>query len=110
MLISGPPGAGPCLAEMPHYDTLKGKYKDNPQVAFVSLSIDDGTDLWKNSVEKRKADGIQWLINRNKLDAYNIVGIPRSLVIGKDFKIVDMNGPVPSSKALPGIIDSLIKL
>jgi thiol-disulfide isomerase/thioredoxin len=101
---------GPCLAEMPHYDSLKIKYKDNNQVAFVSLSIDDGTDLWIKNVEKRNADGIQWLINRTKLDAYNIVGIPRTLLIDKNFKIVDMNGPVPSSKELPAILDNLIKM
>jgi thiol-disulfide isomerase/thioredoxin len=100
---------GPCLAEMPHYETLKEKYKDNAQIAFVSLSIDDGTDLWKKNVEGRKADGIQWLINRTKLDAYNIVGIPRTLLIDKDFKIIDMNGPPPSSKDLPAIIDNLLK-
>lgn len=100
---------GPCLAEMPHYETLKEKYKENARVAFVSLSIDDGVDLWKKSVEARKADGIQWLINRNKLDAYNIVGIPRTLLIDKDFKIVDMNAPAPSAKELPGLIDNLLK-
>jgi len=100
---------GPCLAEMPHFDEMKEKYRDNPQVAFVSLSIDDGAELWKNNVEKRNAGGIQWLINRNKLDAYNIVGIPRTLLIDKNFKIVDMNGPVPSSKDLPSVIDNLLK-
>jgi thiol-disulfide isomerase/thioredoxin len=101
---------GPCLAEMPHYETLKEKYKDNPQVVFVSLSIDEGMAPWKSNVEKRNAGGIQWLINRTKLDAYNIVGIPRTLLIDKDFRIVDMNGPVPSSKELPAIIDNLVKL
>lgn len=100
---------GPCLAEMPHYETLREKYKENTQVAFVSLSIDDGIDLWKRNVDQRKADGIQWLINRNKLDAYNIVGIPRTLLIDKNFKMVNMNAPAPSSKELPGMIDNLLK-
>ena len=90
---------GPCLAEMPFYETLKEKYKANQGIAFVSLSIDDGTDLWKKNVEKRNADGIQWLINRNKLDAYNIVTIPRTLLFDKDFKVVDMNAPAPSPKS-----------
>ncbi|MEO5947708.1 MAG: TlpA disulfide reductase family protein [Chitinophagaceae bacterium] len=100
---------GPCLAEMPHYETLKEKYKTNPAIAFVSLSIDDGAELWKNNVAKRNADGIQWQINRNKLDAYNIVGIPRMLLFDKDFKVVDMNAPTPSAKELPAIIDNLLK-
>ncbi len=100
---------GPCLAEMPFYETLREKYKANPDIAFVSLSIDDGIDLWKKNVEKRKADGIQWLINRNKLDDYNIVTIPRTLLFDKDFKVVNMNAPAPSAKELPGLIDALLK-
>jgi len=100
---------GPCLAEMPHYEELKTKYKDNPGITFVSLSIDDNISLWKGSVANRKAGGYQWLINRNKLDAYNIVSIPRVLLIDKNFKMVDMNAPAPSSKKLPGLINELLK-
>lgn len=100
---------GPCMEEMPHFEILKEKYKDNPGIAFISLSIDDNIPLWKNNVANRKAGGYQWLINRNKLDAYNIVGIPRVLLIDRNFKMVDMNAPVPSSKKLPAIIDELLK-
>jgi len=99
---------GPCIAEMPYFEKLKEKYRDNPKVSFVSLSIDDGFELWKNSVEKRNAKGIQWLINRNKLSAYNVVGIPRTLIINKDFQMVEMNAPVPSSKETEEIINSLL--
>ena len=100
---------GPCMEEMPHYEVMKEKYKDNTAIAFVSLSIDNDISLWKGSILTRKADGYQWLINRNKLDAYNIVGIPRILLIDKNFKIVDMNAPAPSSKKLAVIIEELLK-
>lgn len=99
---------GPCMAEMPHFETLKAKYKDNPRVAFVSLSIDDSSELWKKSLFARNADGHQWLINRNKLSDYNIVGIPRVLLIDKDFKIADMNAPSPSSPKAAAAIDQLV--
>lgn len=100
---------GPCLAEMPHFETLKEKYKNNPDIALVSLSIDDGIDLWQRNVASRNAAGIQWLVNRNILSDYDIVSIPRSLLINKDFKVVDINAPVPSAKELPGILDNLLK-
>jgi thiol-disulfide isomerase/thioredoxin len=100
---------GPCMVEMPHYEKLKLQYKDNPNVVFVSLSIDDSERPWKKSVEERKADGYQWLINRSKLQAYNIVGIPRSLLIDKDFKMVDMDAPMPSEPEVIKAIDSLLK-
>lgn len=99
---------GPCMIEMPHFEKLKEKYKDNPNVAFVSLSIDDGVEIWKKSVDARKADGHQWLINRAKLDAYNIVGIPRVLLIDKSFKMADMNAPAPSLPAASKAIDELV--
>ncbi|MFA4866591.1 MAG: TlpA disulfide reductase family protein [Pedobacter sp.] len=100
---------GPCMKEMPYYEKLKLQYKDNPNVVFVSLSIDDNEKPWKKSVEERKADGYQWLINRSKLQAYNIVGIPRSLLIDKDFKMVDMDAPMPSQPEVITAIDSLLK-
>ena len=100
---------GPCMQEMPHFEQLKLKYKDNPNVVFVSLSLDDAVPGWKASLESRKADGYQWLVNRNKLQAYQIVGIPRSLLITKDFKIADMNAPMPSEKEATTAIDALLK-
>ncbi|RYG20019.1 MAG: TlpA family protein disulfide reductase [Chitinophagaceae bacterium] len=99
---------GPCMQEMPSYEKLKQKYADNPNVVFVSLSIDDSESLWKNSIAQRKADGEQWIINRAKLQAYNIVGIPRSLLIDKDFKMVSMAAPMPSEAAAVKEIDRLL--
>lgn len=99
---------GPCMQEMPYFEKLKEKYKDNPNVAFVSLSIDDGPEVWKKSVEARQAGGIQWQINRSKLDAYNIVGIPRVLLFDKQFKVADMNAPAPSHAEAVKLIDALV--
>ncbi len=99
---------GPCMVEMPHFEKLKEKFADNPNVAMVSLSIDDAAALWKRSVEGRNANGIQWLINRNKLDAYNIVSIPRTLLIDKNFKVVDINAPAPSSPKIETMITQLL--
>ena len=101
---------GPCLAEMPRLEEIKTKYKDNSNIVFLSLSIDDDNqvDNWKKNVASRKADGYQWQINRNKLSAYNVTTIPRTLLIGKDFKIVSMSAPLPSAKELTMVIDKLL--
>jgi len=98
---------GPCMAEMPHFEALKEKYKDDPVVAFVSLSIDTDDKAWQKSVEGRKAEGYQWLISRSKLDTYNITGIPRTLLIDKGFKIIDLNAALPSSAEIEGSIKAL---
>jgi thiol-disulfide isomerase/thioredoxin len=99
---------GPCMHEMPYFEKLKIQYKDNPDIAFVSLSLDDTVEVWKKSVESRKAEGQQWLIDRNKLQAYNIVGIPRILLIDKNFKMADMDAPAPSSAEAVKAINQLL--
>lgn len=100
---------GPCMQEMPAYEKLKQKYAGHPDVVFVSLSIDDSEALWKESLTQRKTEGYQWLINRAKLQDYNIVSIPRSLLIDKNFKMADMNAPMPSQPAAIKAIDELLK-
>ncbi len=99
---------GPCIAEMPHFEKLKQKYAGR-EIAFVSLSIDENTSIWKKSVPARKADGLQWFISRNKLLDYNVVTIPRTIVIDRSFKIADLNAPVPSSKETEKLIEELLK-
>lgn len=98
---------GPCMQEMPYYEKLKAKFKENPDVAFVSLSIDDDKNAWHKSIESRQVGGNQWIISRKDLDAYNVTGVPRTILIDKSFKIVDMNAPRPSD---PTIIQQITAL
>jgi thiol-disulfide isomerase/thioredoxin len=87
---------GPCMAEMPAFEELKAKFKDDPSVAFVSLSIDADKGLWESSVKSRLASGLQWRIDPSRLNAYNIVGVPRTLLIDKQFRMIDISGGLPS--------------
>ena len=98
----------PCLEEMPAYERLRDGLKDNKDIALVSLSIDDSAVAWRKNLNARKAVGNQWHINRSDLEAYNIVGIPRSLVIDRDFRVVEMNGPLPSSAQLQSALVNLV--
>ncbi|MES2003262.1 MAG: TlpA disulfide reductase family protein [Bacteroidota bacterium] len=100
---------GPCLEEMPAYEKLKASYKDNPNISFISLSIDDDKDAWKQNMKKRDAQGFQWIIDRAKLSAYNIIGIPRSILVNQNFAIVEMNAALPSSKTITQKLDELLK-
>ncbi len=96
---------GPCMDEMPSLKTIKEKYRNNPNVAIVSLSIDNEDIGWKKAVQQHGFDGYQWRINRTKLQAYNVVTIPRMLLIDKKFKIVSMSAPLPSDNSLSNEID-----
>ncbi|MES2328604.1 MAG: TlpA disulfide reductase family protein [Bacteroidota bacterium] len=100
---------GPCLQEMPAYEKLKESYKDNPSISFISLSIDDNKDAWKKNMQQRNAQGLQWIVDRAKLQPYNIMSIPRSILVDKDFKIVEMNAALPSSKTINNTLNGLLK-
>lgn len=100
---------GPCMDEMPSLKKLKEKYKDNPNIAIVSLSIDNDNVGWEKAVKQHGFDGYQWRINRTRLQAYDVVSIPRMLLIDKHFKIINMSAPLPSNKTLPDEIDKLLR-
>ena len=100
---------GPCLAEMPAYEKLKENFKDDDRIRFVSLSIDEDKLAWKTNMKIRNASGLQWIIDRTLLQAYNIISIPRSILIDSDFKIVDMSAPLPSSKTIAELLNSKLK-
>jgi Peroxiredoxin len=88
---------GYCIKEFPSFLKLKEKF---PNVVFVSISTDESKTLWKKYLAaKPKTDVIQCLsVNRVKLGTnWNIHGIPRFLLIDKNFKIVDAFAPRPSN-------------
>lgn len=100
---------GPCLQEMPYFEKLKEKYKDNNNIVFVSLSVDEETGFWQKNIADRKASGYQWVIDITDLSSYNVAGIPRTIIIDKDFKVVTLNAPVPSAKETEEMIKKLLK-
>jgi hypothetical protein len=94
---------------MPAYEKLKESFKDDERIRFVSLSIDDDKLAWKTNMKSRKAFGLQWVIDRTLLQAYNIISIPRTIMIDSDFKIVEMSAPMPSSKNIVELLKSRLK-
>lgn len=100
---------GPCIEEMPAMEKLKAKYSSNADIVFLTLSIDDNYTLWKRFITNKSMSGILGIIDRNKLNDYKITGVPRIIVIDKNFKIAAMNGSLPSSKNTTALLDELLK-
>jgi hypothetical protein len=82
---------------MPYLDTLRRRYGNNPEIVFLSVSIDENKELWKNFLQKRKPNGLQLISSRGALKDYNVLGIPRTIIIDRNFVVAAMNGPLPSS-------------
>lgn len=99
---------GPCLAEMPAFEKLKAQFAKNNEVAFVSLSIDDNIEAWHKNLSARKVDGLQWHVSRKMLDKYQVINIPRAIIINQEFKIINFKAPLPSNRENSLIINQLI--
>lgn len=97
---------GPCIKEKPYWDALENKYKNNPNFAFLSVSI-DRFNTWKNYIEKEENIGIQLQTNSEALKAYKVDQIPRFFVIDKDFTINNVFAPNPSSGDLEKLLGDL---
>jgi len=91
----------PCRYEMKNGSPkLHAKFKENTDVVFLYVSIDDRADLWKKAIAEDHVEGVHVLsaggfkspVGR----AFNIDGVPQYIIIGKDGKIFDNNAPRPS--------------
>jgi thiol-disulfide isomerase/thioredoxin len=100
---------GPCLAEMPHLETLKKKYAGRDDIAIVSLSIDENINNWIKNLKDRQVDGIQWRIDRALLGDYGVETIPRYILINKEFKVAELNAPHASDQQVSALIDGMLK-
>ena len=101
---------GPCKAEIPRYENLQEIFA-NDNIVFISISIDDDKQTWKNFVEERKLKGVQvWAGGKTKAPAYYYTimdgkefnmpgygsGVPVFVLIGPDGKIINKSAPRPT--------------
>jgi thiol-disulfide isomerase/thioredoxin len=99
---------GPCLADLPAVEKLKQKYAGK-NVSIVSLSIDNNIQSWLGYISRNKFVGHQWVINRFNLKEYSVVAVPRGIIIDKNFRIVTLYAPRPSTSQLDKLIQSLLE-
>lgn len=100
----------PCLAQIPALKGLEEKYK-NKKIKFVSISIDDESTAgswdnalskWKNMVESKSLTGVQLYAGQDIqfMQDYQVVGIPRFLLLDPKGNIISSNAPRPSDPSL----------
>ena len=102
---------GPCKKEIPFLQKLEHDYAEK-DIHFVSISIDYPKDVekWKTMVKEKELGGIQLHIGEDKefIEAYNLQGIPRFILLDKEGKIVDANAPKPSSQEVRNLLNDLL--
>ena len=106
---------GGCLAEMPAFGKLVERYKDNPRIDFISISMDyeKDHDKW---VKKVKADGHSWKnfivpgdFNSAIAKEYDINGLPRFLVFDPQCILINIRANKPSDPETVKYIDRLLQ-
>lgn len=104
---------GPCIQEIPSLKVLEHDYADK-DIVFVSISMDREKDRqkWVDFVKNEKLEGIQvWLdaVNHKSISqAFNILQIPRFVLLDDKGQIVDANAPRPSDKRIREMLDKLL--
>ena len=85
----------PCIVAMPVTHKLIEKFKDNKDVVFLNVNVNDDFTKWKNFVTKEKMSGENLYANKEQSDnlykSYNIIGIPHYVLIDKQGKMIETN-------------------
>ncbi len=93
---------GPCIAQRPNMLALAQKYKNNPNIAVLLISVDKSIEKWKKYVKQTNPNnyGIELIISDGTSkefgDRYFVKSIPRYILIDKNGIIIDANLPEPS--------------
>uniref|UniRef100_UPI0039A49D41 TlpA family protein disulfide reductase n=1 Tax=Ornithobacterium rhinotracheale TaxID=28251 RepID=UPI0039A49D41 len=104
---------GPCKAEIPSLKNLEEKYGD--KIHFVSLSVDEPNtkEKWIEFVKEKDLKGIQIMSEndwRNDfVQALEVKGIPRFVLIDAQGNIVNPDAPRPSASNIEETLNALIK-
>ncbi|MGI8600487.1 MAG: TlpA family protein disulfide reductase [Chitinophagaceae bacterium] len=99
----------PCIKELPYLDSLKERYKNNSDIAFLSLSIDSNESDWLDFLKKNHLTGLQYNTDFSTLAPYYVSEIPRTILIDKNFHIYAMRGPMPSSSEAINILEKMLQ-
>lgn len=105
---------GPCKAQIPYLVELEEYYHNNPDIVFISVSVDARKDYdkWKAMLKEKNMGGVLLFAGERKADImkpYGITGIPRFMLFGKDGKAIYTNAPRPSSFEIKAVIDEALK-
>jgi thiol-disulfide isomerase/thioredoxin len=95
------PWCGPCMGEMPDSKTLR-KELEGKDVVFLFLGVECTAESWSKTIKTSGIEGEHYLLSKDEYSLlgsrFQIVGIPRYMLINKEGKIIDDNAKRPSDK------------
>ncbi|NJB82614.1 TlpA family protein disulfide reductase [Wenyingzhuangia aestuarii] len=101
----------PCKAEIPFLKEVEEKFHKK-NIKFVSISVDNpnAKNKWQDMIKDQNMGGIQLFANGDNsfMEAYQVTGIPRFILLDTEGNIVTANAPRPSDPNLTKILKELL--
>ena len=100
---------GPCIAESPYFDALAKKYQGK-DIHFIKICVSDQKSAWLKYLEEHKALTMSFFTEdtATKTDWY-VQAIPRFMIIGADFNIINSDATRPSHSDIERILNDALK-
>lgn len=98
----------PCKREFPNLKKLEEKY-EGKDIVFVSVSCDQSERRWQNELGFLQTKLVKqwWAGNGDFMKAFQVVAIPRLILLDKKGRVVDLNLPKPSDVKFEKILSKL---
>ena len=88
---------------------VEDKYKDK-NIVFVGISCDQSERRWRNELGfQREVVAYQWWIGGDEsfMRAFQIVAIPRLILLDKEGRVLNLSLPKPSDRKFEKILSKL---
>lgn len=89
----------PCIEGLKYSTNLKKTF-ENKKVAFIYLCCNSDKSTWEKVFKEQKLDGENMLLNSEDYSQlageFNLIGVPRYIIVDKAGKVVNENAPRPS--------------
>ncbi|WP_103865049.1 TlpA disulfide reductase family protein [Aquimarina sp. I32.4] len=103
---------GPCKQEIPYLKKLEQRHHDK-NIEFLSVSVNDKKETWKEFVKKENLKGTQLYEERkskmNITELYKIPGYPTFVLVDPEGKIVSVNAMRPSNPEIDTYFEAHIQ-
>ncbi|MFA7445034.1 MAG: redoxin family protein [Flavobacteriaceae bacterium] len=104
---------GPCRVESPHFERIAIKNKNNPDIVFMAISVDQKKDDWYFQAKTKSESVLQLHLagaEENAFSkAYDVEFIPRFIFIDKEGNFVNSKMINPSQNYFETIISDELK-
>lgn len=105
----------PCRSEIPHLREIAAEFQGNNNLVILGVSVDATRDrsAWEEYVRANKQFGVQLFAGddaqNNLMIPYQIRGIPRFILIGKDGRVMLADAPRPSSPEIRAVLNDALR-